>query len=67
MLLDVRALQDSVFNINEVVTKIHRALKAGFPLANIFVRSDFFTLSLSFRLKPSGTNYVETKEKKQQV
>ena len=33
--------------------------KAGFPLlllANIFVRSDFFPLSLSFRLKQSGTN-----------
>ena len=37
--------------------------KAGFPLANIFAQSDFFPLSLSFRLKPSGTNYVETKEK----
>ena len=30
--------------------------KAGFPVANIFARSDFFPLSLSFRLKPSGTN-----------
>ena len=30
--------------------------KAGFPLANMFARSDFFPLSLSFRLKPSGTN-----------
>ena len=37
--------------------------KAGFPLVNIFAQSDFFPLSLSFRLKPSGTNYVETKEK----
>ena len=37
--------------------------KADFPLANIFARSDFFTLFLSFRLKPSGTNLVETKEK----
>ena len=32
--------------------------KAGFPLANIFARSDFSPLSLSFRLKPSGTNKV---------
>ena len=38
-------------------------VKAGFPLANIFARSDFFPLSLSFRLKPSETNKVETKEK----
>ena len=30
--------------------------KAGFPLVNIFARSDVFSLSLSFRLKPSGTN-----------
>ena len=37
--------------------------KVGFPLANIFAQSDFFPLSLSFRLKPSGTNNVETKEK----
>ena len=37
--------------------------EAGFPLANIFARRDFFPLSLSFRLKPSGTNEVETKEK----
>ena len=38
-------------------------IKAGFPLANIFARSDFFPLSLSFRLKPSGTNRAQTKEK----
>ena len=38
-------------------------VKAGFSLANIFARSAFFPLSLSFRLKPSGTNKVETKEK----
>ena len=37
--------------------------KAGFPLANIFARSDVFPLSLSFRLKPSGTNRAQTKEK----
>ena len=37
--------------------------KAGFPLANIFARSDFFPLSLSIRLKPSGTNRAQTKEK----
>ena len=37
--------------------------KAGFPLANIFARSDFFPLSLSFRLKPSATNKVKPKEK----
>ena len=37
--------------------------KAGFPLANIFARSDFFPLSLSFRLKRSGTNRAQTKEK----
>ena len=40
----------------------HVFTKAGFPLANIFARSDFFPLSLSFRLKPSRTNSVETKE-----
>ena len=45
------------------VTPLISLDKAGFPLANIFARSDFFPLSLSFRLKPSGTNYVETKEK----
>ena len=38
-------------------------LKAGFPLANIFARSDFFPLSLRFRLKQSGTDRAETKEK----
>ena len=37
--------------------------KAGFPLANTFARSDVFPLSLSFRLKPSGTNRAQTKEK----
>ena len=37
--------------------------KAGFPLANIFARSDFFPLSLSIRLKPSGTNRAQAKEK----
>ena len=37
--------------------------KADFPLANIFARSDFFPLSLSFRLKPSANYEVETKEK----
>ena len=31
--------------------------------AKIFARSDFFPLSLSFRLKPSGTNRAQTKEK----
>ena len=43
------------------IIKPHR--KACFPQANIFARSDVFPLSLSFRLKPSGTNRAQTKEK----
>ena len=35
---------------------INTRLKAGFPLATIFARSDFFPLSVTFRLKPGGTN-----------
>ena len=37
---------------------LFRQSKAGFLLANIFARSDFFPLSLSVRLKPSGTNKI---------
>ena len=47
----------SVFCSREQIRQVeNRLYKAGFPLANIFARSDFFPLSLSFRLKPSGTN-----------
>ena len=41
---------------SENFRQLERDSKAGFPLANIFARSDFFPLSLSFRLEPSGTN-----------
>ena len=48
----------STFSVgrNQVPEKTPRLSKAGFSLANIFARSDFFPPSLSFRLKPSGTN-----------
>ena len=49
--------KSSVSTREAICAKIrHIEFKAGFPLANIFARSDFFPLSLSFRLKPSGTN-----------
>ena len=37
--------------------------QAGFPLAIFVARSEYFPLSLSFRLEPSGTNCIKTKEK----
>ena len=42
---------------------LNSGTKAGFPLANNFARSDVFPLSLRFRLKPSGINRAQTKEK----
>ena len=50
------AVRNWVYQDKRVEKRIKSNAKAGFPLTNIFARSDFFPLSLSFRLKPSGTN-----------
>ena len=60
--VDVEERFDRLVNDAEIEQRVRQSVpsatryKAGFPLANIFARSDFFPLSLSFRLKPSGTN-----------
>ena len=38
--------------------------KAGFPLANIVARSDFFPLSLSFRLIQFSSKLIRLRQKK---
>ena len=43
------------FTVNVVLQTIFRYCDA---LLNVFARSDFFPLSMSFRLKPSGTNKI---------
>ena len=52
-----------IVSIIESFYVIASQYKAGFPLANIFARSDFFPLSLSFWLKPSGMIRLRQKQK----